>query len=304
MELIYFDYHDYHHLGGIALALGEFDGLHLAHQTLIGEAVKYAQENNLKTAVLSFDPHPDFVLKKRPYQGYITPLAEKAKALAKLGVDYLFVINFTISFASLSPEEFEKQVLDKLDIRKLFVGFDYRYGSKGKGNPERLKEIYPTFVLERITLNNQKIGSEEIRDLLASGKTEEAAKLLGRYYQISGKVVPGDGIGRKLGIRTANIALEADYQFLKNGVYAVFVTLSGMKFFGVCNIGHNPTVNYVERPRLEVHILNFEKDLYGSEITVDFVRFLRPEIKFSDSAALVAQIQKDINQAVQILEEA
>ncbi|HHX80124.1 MAG TPA: riboflavin biosynthesis protein RibF [Acholeplasmataceae bacterium] len=303
MELIKFENQDYQHLGGITLALGEFDGLHLAHQKLINETIKYARENNLKAAVLTFDPHPDFVLKKRPYQGYITPLTEKAKTLAALGIDYLIVVNFTEEFASLLPEEFENNVLGKFDIRKIFIGFDYRYGAKGRGNSESLKAKYPVYVLERIDYNNKKMGSEGIRELLTHGRIQEVTKLLGRYYNIVGKVVPGNKVGRKLGIRTANINLEEDYQYLKKGVYAVFVNIDSKRYFGVCNIGHNPTINYQKRPRLEVHILDYEKDLYGKYISIDFVEYLRPEIKFSDPESLVKQIEKDIINAKKILEE-
>lgn len=304
MELIHFKNQNYHYLGGIALALGEFDGLHRAHQSLIGETVKYARENKLKAGVLTFEPHPDFVLKKRPYQGYITPLSEKVRAMAALGVDYLFVVNFTPEFARLSPEKFEREVLGRLDIRKIFVGFDYRYGLRGAGNPASLQEKYPVLVLDKIIHNEKKIGSSIIRSLLASGKTEEAAALLGRHYSITGRVIPGDGVGKKIGFPTANIEMAGDYHFLKEGVYAVIITVRGKKHAGVCNLGHNPTLNYVERPRLEVHILDFDEDIYGEEIAVDFVKYLRPEIKYSGPEALLMQIRKDIAQAAKILEEA
>ncbi len=303
MELINFDYQDYRNLGGLALAMGEFDGLHLAHQKLIAQAIDFARNNGLKSAVLTFDPHPDFVLKKRSYQGYITPLPEKVKTLEALGVDYLIIIDFTSEFASLMPEEFEDYVLGKLDIKKIFVGFDYRYGSKGLGNSLRLKEKYPTFVLDRIDFNNQKMGSEGVRELLRDGRVDIAALILGRYYNISGIVIPGNQVGRKIGIRTANISLEEDYYNLQIGVYAVIVYIDNKKYFGVCNIGHNPTINYLKRPRLEVHILDFQEDLYGKEISIDFVRFLRPEIKFSEIKELQKQIDNDIKEARKILEE-
>lgn len=304
MELIHFQDLDYHHLGRLALALGEFDGLHIAHQRLIQEAVRFARENGLKSAALTFDPHPDFVLKKRPYQGYITPFSEKMKAMESLGLDYLIVVNFTSEFAGLAPEEFEKNVLSRFLIAKLFVGFDYRYGRRGAGTAERLKGIYPTRVMEEITFKDEKVGSTVIRGLLAEGRTEEAATLLGRFYSITGKVTPGEGVGRTIGYPTANIELAEDYHFLKKGVYAVYVTLGSEKFRGVCNLGHNPTLNYVERPRLEVHILDFNKNIYGREISVEFVRFLRPEIKYDNLADLAEQIKEDIAAAAKILEEA
>ncbi len=301
MELIRFKYKK-QNLGELIIILGQFDGLHLAHQELINKAIAEAKKDNIKTAVLSFHPHPDFVLKKRGYQGYITPFKTKLKNLEKLGVDYWVIIPFTKAFSTLLPEEFETRVLDAFQVKKIFVGFDYHYGFKGQGNTETLKKKYPVFVLDEIAYKDQKMGSQAVRNLLTEGAVEEVAKILGRPYQISGIVVPGSQIGRKLGVNTANINLEEEYQELRHGVYAVKVFVKDREFLGVCNIGHNPSINYTRQPRLEVHILDFEEDIYGENISISFLKFLRPEIKYQDLTMLQAQIEADI-QLVRKFEE-
>lgn len=303
MELIHFEYHKNYNLGDLVIAMGEFDGLHLAHQELINRAISYAKKINAKSAVFSFDPHPDFVLKKRNNQGYITPLNVKIKALETLGVDYFVLIPFTLEFSKVLPHEFEERVLSKFSIKRIVVGFDYRYGYRGSGNADTLKQNFDVDVVQQIDFMNQKMGSNEIRELLLQGKIHEVTQMLGRYYNITGRVVSGNKVGRKMGIRTANVTLEEHYQILRKGVYAVFVNLNNRKYLGVCNIGNNPTVNYVEVPRLEVHILSFDEIIYNEIISVDFVEFLRDEIKFDSVDELINQINEDIMKTREILEE-
>lgn len=303
MELIRFESNKKYDLGPLAIALGEFDGLHLAHQELINKATKFAKKNNMKSAVFSFDPHPDFILKKKAYHGYITPLPAKMAKLESLGVDYFVLIPFTLEFAKLSPLDFINSYLKAFEIKKIVVGFDYRFGFKGSGNTELLKEHFDVEVIEKIEFANKKIGSNEIRDYLLKGDMAAVKNMLGSYYNITGKVVDGNKIGRTFGIRTANVQIDEQYQVLRKGVYAVFVNFNGVKYFGVCNIGNNPTINYVSIPRLEVHILDFSVEIYGKEISVDFVEFLRDELKFSSVEEMVIQINKDIINTKEILEK-
>lgn len=303
MELIRFEIGKDYNIGQIAIALGEFDGLHVAHQVLIKKAVNYAKDNNIKSAVFSFDPHPDFVLKKRTNHGYITPMTEKMDRLEKLGVDYFVVLPFTLEFSRLDPIEFINDYLNSFAIRKIVVGFDYRFGFKGKGNTDLLKEHFNVEVVEKIELDNLKIGSNEIREFLMKGDLDTVKSMLGRYYNITGNVITGNKVGRTFGIRTANIQIEEHYQTIRKGVYAVFVNFNGDRYFGVCNIGNNPTINYVKIPRLEVHILDFNKEIYEKEISVDFVKFLRDEFKFDTVEEMVVQINKDIENAKEILEK-
>jgi len=303
MEIIHFNNNQTYDLGSLVVALGEFDGLHVAHQALIQKTIDLSKSIGAKSAVLTFDPHPDFILKRRSYLGYLTPLNVKIQILEELGVDYLIIVPFTLELSQLSPAEFENQILRHLEIVHLIVGFDFRYGFKGAGNAASLARNYSLTVIERINFENQKIGSNAVRDLLLEGRMEEAAKMLGRYYNITGVVEKGNQVGQRLGFRTANITLSEEYQLLKKGVYGVYVTLNGKKYLGVCNIGNNPTLNFVKRPRLEVHILDFNSMIYDQVLSVDFVVFLREEIQFDSVEALVAQIRQDIENTIQLLGE-
>ncbi|NLD26502.1 MAG: hypothetical protein GX661_03990, partial [Acholeplasmataceae bacterium] len=152
----------------------------------------------------------------------------------------------------------------------------------------------PVYVLDKVEYNKEKMGSEEIRTLLLSGDVSEVAKILGRFYTVTGEVVPGDQIGRKIGYRTANIDMKEDFQLIRNGVYLVNVCLNDKKYLGVANYGNNPTLNYCEKPRLEAHILDFQGDLYGQQISLEFQEFLRPEAKYQNPEELKKQIENDI----------
>jgi riboflavin kinase/FMN adenylyltransferase len=302
MELIRFEFGKKYNLGNLCVALGEFDGLHLAHQTLIKRAIKSAGEINAKSAVISFDPHPDFILKKRENQGYLTPLNTKIRTLKDLGVDYFILIPFTLSLSKLPYEEFESTVLDEFSIKKLIVGFDYRYGFKGSGNTETLKKKYNVEVIDKILFKDEKMGSNSIREFLLAGRMDDVASSLGRYYNITGLVVGGNQVGRTIGIRTANINIDIEYQVLRKGIYGVIVEIKDKKYLGVCNIGNNPTLNYVEIPRLEVHILDFDETIYNEIISVDFVVFLRDEIKYDNKDELIKQINLDIENTRKLVE--
>lgn len=303
MEIIRFENYQTYALGSLVVALGEFDGLHVAHRALIQKTIDLSRSIGAKSAVLTFDPHPDFILKRRSYLGYLTPLNVKIQILEEMGVDYLIIVPFTLELSQLSPAEFENQILKRFEIVHLIVGFDFRYGFKGAGNAASLSKNYSITVIERINFEDQKIGSNAVRDLLLEGRMEEATKMLGRYYNITGVVEKGNQVGRRIGFRTANITLSEEYQLLKKGVYGVYVTLNGKKYLGVCNIGNNPTLNYIKRPRLEVHILDFNSTIYDQVLSVDFVVFLREEIHFDTVEALVAQIRQDIENTIQLLGE-
>lgn len=278
----------------LIVALGIFDGLHLAHQKIINTAITQAKSKNIKSAVITFDPHPDYILKKRINEGYLTPLSEKIIFMEKLGLDYLIVINFTLEVSRLSYEDFENQILNIYDIDQIVVGFDYSYGYKGLGSVETLKNKYNVLVIKEQTFENNKVGSNLIRKYLSLGNVEKTKELLGRYYNISGIVEKGSQIGQKIGFRTANIILNENYQTLKEGVYGVIVYVNNSRFLGVCNIGHNPSINYVKNVRLEVHILDFEGNIYDQNISVDFVKYLRDETIFKNGYELAEQIKKDV----------
>lgn len=282
----------------IIAALGQFDGLHEAHQVLINEAVQLASAQNAKSAVVSFDPHPDIILKKQTDTSYITPLDKKCAFLDSLGVDYLFIVEFDQDVARIDHQAFITQYLLPLGIRGVVVGFDYRYGYKGLGNVDTLLDDangqIEVTVIEEIKYDNQKVGSTLIRQYLIEGRIEEVTKLLGRYYEVEGKVIEGSQIGRKINIPTANLAIRPDFAPLKTGVYATIVEFNDQKYIGVCNIGYNPTFNTQKERRLEVHLLNFDGDLYDQTIKVKFVKWLRDELTFASIEDFQKQIQNDI----------
>lgn len=294
MELIRLDLRRKYRLGKLVATLGVFDGLHLGHQKLIQRAVQIAKEQHAKSAVITFDPHPDYVLKKRKNEGYLTPLSEKKIFLEQMGVDFLILIPFTTKISNTLPPDFENKYLKKFNLIKIIVGYDYRYGKYGQGTTADLQKSFLLEVISEQLMNQERFASDVIRQELLSGNLEKANNMLGRPYNISGIVDKGNQIGQKMGFRTANINLSEKYQALKEGVYAVIVTVDGKKHIGVCNIGHNPTVKYLLEPRLEVHILDFTEDIYQKWISVDFLVFLREEKKFANLEELVDQIKEDV----------
>lgn len=285
-----------HFSSSIVAVLGQFDGLHIAHVKLIEKAIQIGKERQMKVAVYTFDPHPDYILKKRQNLGYITPLSQKIDLMSSLGVDYLVIIHFDLELSQLSPNVFIDKFLQ--DAKVIVVGSDYRFGYKGMGNMQTFQEYGKEVVaLDILNYNNEKIASNKIRELLENGEVDKIYNLLNRYYSIVGKVSYGSQVGRTLGVRTANIELSDDYQIIKRGVYIVKVRIKKKEYAGVCNIGINPSINTVSRMRLEVHILDFNEDIYGQEVSIDFIKRIRDEIHFPTPEALKEQINHDIASA-------
>ncbi|MCA1034740.1 bifunctional riboflavin kinase/FAD synthetase [Bacillus infantis] len=290
---------------GLSMALGYFDGVHLGHQKVILEAKKAAEQKGLKSAVMTFDPHPSVVLGKSvQHIEYITPLEDKIKEISKLGADYLFVVEFSSSFASLLPQEFADQYLIGLNARHIVAGFDYSYGRMGKGTMETLpfhsREEFTYTVVDKLTDGTEKISSTLIRQKIREGHTEELPGLLGRYYTTRGTVIHGDKRGRTIGFPTANIDIGTSYIYPPTGVYAARMRVDGSWIEGVCNVGYKPTFNKpaADRPSIEVHLFDFSREIYGSEVEIEWHRYLRSERKFSGVDELVAQISRDKDAAV------
>lgn len=298
-------------LPAIAIALGYFDGVHLGHQQVIKAAKQIADAKGLKSAVMTFDPHPSVVLGKSvQHIEYITPLDEKVKVIEKLGVDYLFVVNFTVEFSNLLPQEFVDQYLIGLNAEHVVAGFDYSYGKMGKGTMETLqfhsrKRFDFTVVPRQSTGSEEKISSTLIRTLLREGKVDEMPSLLGRFYTTSGSVVHGEQRGRTIGFPTANVKMDDEYILPPTGVYAVGITLGHQQHYGVCNVGYKPTFHREkgDKPAVEVHIFNFDQQIYGQKVTVEWHWRIRNEQKFSGIDELVAQIAKDKQESLRYFEK-
>ncbi|KMJ58679.1 riboflavin biosynthesis protein RibF [Bacillus sp. LL01] len=287
------------------VALGFFDGIHLGHQKVINSAIQKADKLGVASAVMTLDPHPSVVLRRTvQHVRYITPLSEKIRLLASLGVDILYVVEFDMSFASLVPQDFVDQYIIGLNIKHVVAGFDYSYGSLGKGTMETLpfhsRQQFDQTVVEKYTTNDLKVSSTYIREQLKGGKVDELPNTLGRYYQVRGKVGHGEKRGRTIGFPTANVVLDDEYVVPRTGVYTVRMHVSDTWVNGVCNIGYKPTFHQQENenlPSIEVHLLDFDEQIYGEEVVIEWHNCIREEKKFSGVEALVAQIRKDKAQA-------
>ncbi|WNS79685.1 bifunctional riboflavin kinase/FAD synthetase [Domibacillus sp. DTU_2020_1001157_1_SI_ALB_TIR_016] len=289
----------------MALALGFFDGVHKGHQQVISAAKKTADKHGWKSAVMTFDPHPSVVLgRKHQHIRYITPLEEKKRLIADLGIDYLFVVRFTSDFAALEPQQFVDQYIIGLNVQHVTAGFDYTYGRLGKGTMETLlfhsRGAFAFTSVDKLEFGEEKVSSTKIRELLSEGLVRDASDLLGRPYRMHGTVIHGDKRGRKMGFPTANIEPDDDYFLPRTGVYAVKIRVKNEWHEGVCNVGFRPTFKSPDKPVLsiEVHIFQYTGDIYGEEVEVDWFIRLRGEQKFSGIEELAAQIERDKKAAV------
>ncbi|MBI5846986.1 MAG: bifunctional riboflavin kinase/FAD synthetase [Nitrospirae bacterium] len=289
------------------ITLGNFDGIHLGHQELVRMVMKRAQEIQGQSMVVTFRPHPLKVLAPDKCPPLISIYEEKIELFKKLGIDVLVKIPFSLHFAEMSPREFVKKILcDLLGTKEIFVGCNYRFGKGREGTTETLKQMGEEFgfrvnEVEQIFLKSELISSTKIRQLLRAGEVEHAAELLGRPYAITGIVVKGDSRGKTLGFPTANIASKHAI-IPSNGVYAVKLSARDTCHDGVVNIGLRPTFE-TKSLAIEVHVFDFNEDLYGEEVTVYFIKKLRKEKKFDSADALIAQITKDIAEAKTVLAE-
>lgn len=282
----------------IAIALGNFDGLHLAHQQLIGDMVEDAKDKGLKASVLLFENHTRELIELEEKPKLLMDTKDKLEKLRDLGVDIVYKIKFSEKIMKLSPEEFIRDFLIlKLNVKSINIGFDYRFGYKASGNAEMLKKIGLKYgvdvnLLEAVS-QKELISSTRIREFLLEGNIINANEMLGRKYSLTGKVVPGEKRGRKLGFPTANVLIDENLLLPRQGIYSTNVYVQGEKYLGATNIGKNLTF-YGDFVKIESFLIDFDKDIYGEYITIEFNKFIREEIKFSTSKKLVDQIKKDI----------
>ncbi|MFK9092442.1 bifunctional riboflavin kinase/FAD synthetase [Bacillus salipaludis] len=299
----------YNEFPPLAIALGYFDGVHRGHQQVILEAKKQAEAKGLSSAVMTFDPHPSVVLgKNEKHVQYITPFEEKVKIIEELNIDYLFIVQFTTNFANLLPQEFIDQYVIGLNVQHVVAGFDFTYGRMGKGTMETLpfhsRDQFSYSVVPKFVQENEKVSSTRIRNLLREGKTNELPTLLGRFYTTTGEVIHGDKRGRTIGFPTANIDLKGDYIIPPVGVYAVRLKVHSAWHNGVCNVGFKPTFNKESlKLSVEVHLFDFNQEIYGEEVEIEWHLYLRKEQKFSGIEQLVTQIEKDKKQTIEYFKE-
>ena len=283
-----------------ALTIGNFDGVHLGHQAMLADLVRAARERRLRSCVMTFEPHPREFFAPDQAPARLTSLREKLELLAKHGIDRVHVCRFNYELAQISAQDFVDRVLVRgLGVRWLLVGDDFRFGARRAGNFVTLKQAAPRAgfdveAMESVILDGERVSSTAVRAALAAGDLTRAARLLGRFYSISGRVVRGDGLGRKLGFATANVQMKHNRPPL-TGIFAVEVTgIDDMVLRGAASLGVRPTVKQQGRPVLEVHLLDFEQELYGRHLRVDFLHKFRDEEKYADLATLTRQIALDV----------
>lgn len=281
-----------------SIALGNFDGVHIGHRDLIKSMIEDSRELNLKSSVLLFENHTKSVLRGQAPQ-LLTNNKQRIRLLKYLGVDILYKTNFNSSIRELSPEQFIRNILiDKLNVKAITVGYNYRFGYKAMADIKVLKSIGERYgikitIIEPIMLEEEIVSSTKIRDYLEKGFIQKANSMLGRNYTITGKVVQGKNIGNKLGFPTANIELKDRFLVPKSGVYYTKTKIMDKTYLSVTSIGKNPTFNEVE-VKIETHILDFNENIYGKDIEIELIKYLRKEIKFDNLDDLKNQIKLDI----------
>jgi riboflavin kinase / FMN adenylyltransferase len=285
------------------LAIGVFDGVHRGHQAVISTSARHAQSENGTSVVVTFDPHPMKILRPHDAPHLLTATLHKIALIRDLGVRHLLVIKFDKTFAATAPEDFVQQlVTHSKPLREICVGHEWSFGKDRRGNLQLLKELGEKFHFDvvgipPVKVNGAVVSSTAVRQAVEKGDFVTAAAMLGREYTILGTVKSGDKLGKKLGYPTANLSAHSE-QFPPNGVYLAEARIGGVLHHGVVNLGFRPTVSSGKSERvLEIHLLDFDRDIYGEDVEVRFVRYLRPEQKFENIDALVRQIEADVKQA-------
>ncbi|NSW90727.1 MAG: bifunctional riboflavin kinase/FAD synthetase [Firmicutes bacterium] len=288
----------------LGVGLGNFDGLHIGHITLINVLINECKLHDLHSMVYTFTKHPDNILKKKLVTPLLITVEKKAEILNNLPLDYLFYEDFDEPFSKLEPEEFVKDVLvGNLNIKLAVAGFDYTFGYKGRGNADLLKELgekynFRVIIIPPIKVNDEIVSSTLIREYLARGDMEKAFYFLGRHYSITGLVESGKRIGSELGFPTANISPEEYLLLPACGVYITKTLLDGKLYKSITNIGTNPTIKTGStKVNVETYILDFNEDIYQKRIEVFFIKKIRNEKKFNNREELVRQIKSDVLKA-------
>ena len=292
--------------GPLFLAIGVFDGVHRGHQAVISTSADHARVANGTPVVVTFDPHPEKILRPQAAPHLLSATKHKIALIRALGVEHLLIITFDKQFAATEPEDFVAQLVNhSKPLREICVGHEWSFGKNRRGNLDLLKGLgakssFDVVGIPPVKINGAVVSSTAIRQAVEKGDLAKAAEMLGREYTILGTVTHGDNLGKKIGFPTANLSAHSE-QFPPNGVYAAKARVDGELYRGVINLGVRPTVSggKVERV-LEIYLFDFNRDIYGHDVEVHFLKFLRPEKKFENLDALVQQIRQDVQQAREI----
>lgn len=308
---IYNHFSEFKKLENAVVTIGTFDGVHFGHQKILKRLCELAKATGGESVILTFFPHPRLIIDPENQQlKMINTVEEKAKILANIGVDHLIITPFTRDFSNLTPAEYIKQILiDTIGVKNIIVGYDHRFGKDRQGGMSDLQEfagIYG-FEIEEIPeqdINDVAVSSTKVRTALLEGDVALAASFLGYNFSIHGRVIKGDKIGRTIGFPTANIFVEETYKLIpSDGIYAVTVELNAVVYKGMAYIGQRPTINGMTR-NIEVNIFDFSQEIYGQLITMNFLKFLRHDVKFTGLGALKDQLHEDKLATLKFFDEA
>lgn len=283
----------------LSVCIGYFDGLHKGHQGLVKQAIELSEKLGCESGLVTFDPDPWVTLKGIKEIKHITTMKQRIELAEKMGLEHFIILDFTTAMAALSPEDFMLMLMDKLVVKGLVCGFDFHYGAKGKGSSITLKELsignFEFVQVDCIDDEFGKISSSRICECIENGNVKEAKELLGYPYRVEGKVIHGNAKGSStLGFPTANCEIDEEFILPKRGVYIGKVIVNDQYKAAMINIGHNPTFNKRNMISIEAHILDFNQDIYGQEIKVEFYEYIREEKKFDSIEALIDQLKKDV----------
>lgn len=281
------------------VTIGTFDGVHIGHQEIIIELIRRAEKANARSVLVTFDPHPREVVGRGPTK-LLTSIEERLQLLAQFRIDVVFIINFTFEFSRLPYEDFFKNIIfEKIGVKEIIVGYDHMFGRDREASIEQLKELgiqldFAVDMIPPVKVDNEVVSSSKIRDILLRGDVCLAEKYLGRLFKVNGTVIKGDGRGRIIGFPTANLRSLSDNKLLPaEGVYFVSIRVDNSDYFGMLNIGVRPTFSNDMRRVIEVHLFDFDDELYGKDVIINFHRRIRSEKKFASTNELIIQLNKD-----------
>lgn len=294
---------------GLVVALGNFDGIHLAHRKILEKTKDNAKRLGLKSAVFLLNPHPIRVLFPQKSFRLLSSLEERAAIIDSIGIDYLIIEQFTEEMALFSPSSFIRDYLvHSLNVAQIVVGYNYTFGYRGKGTTYTLAELSKKFgfqveIIPPVMIGGKVISSSLIRELVARGEVQKASEYLGTFFERKGKVIHGEGRGTTLGFPTANLQIPGDLLLPANGVYLNLVKYRDKEMFALTNVGRKPTFCKGDETHVEAFLLEFDKDIYGEELTIRFLHRIRDEIAFKDGQSLIKQIRDDLITAQKLIDQ-
>ncbi|WP_219226708.1 bifunctional riboflavin kinase/FAD synthetase [Pedobacter antarcticus] len=307
---IYNNLAEFKRLDHAVVTIGTYDGVHFGHRKIISRLCDLARSNGGESVILTFFPHPRLIIDPENQDlKMINTIEEKAEMLEKLGVDHLIITPFTRDFSNLSPDEYIREILvETIGLKNLIVGYDHRFGKNRGGGMKELLESATKygFEVEQIDeqdINDVAVSSTKIRESLLNGNVALAATYLGYPFSLYGPVIKGDKIGRTIGFPTANIFIEQAYKLIpSDGIYAVTISMDAQNYRGMAYIGQRPTINGMTR-NIEVNIFDFDREIYGQYIKMNFMEFLRHDVKFTGLEALKIQLQQDKDDTISYFEK-